>query len=184
MKSRKTVCLLILLVLLLVPLLAFAKLSRVEQPTLRVHAVGPAGLIKIDMVSSDLGVAEQDAKVVFTSDMNQLRDKDFDLRTKHMREEFETSKFSTITLTVDRSDSSFPRESQSVTADSPGALTLHGVTQAVRIHYTGTRTGDTYKVSGSTTIDYTQFLGRKIGKFGVSVQPPVTIQADFTLSDQ
>src|SRR6476620_3598619 len=155
-----------------------ATLRETGTPTVVVHATGPAGLIKITMQSNDLTVQEKDDKVTLTSRLDKLTDKDSDLRAKHMREEFQADQFPTVTLVVNRADLQPPAASQPAKAEANGLLTLHGVTKPVRFTY-ATSPGDngSFQVSGSTSIDYTQFLGRKITRFGVSVQPPVTIDA-------
>jgi polyisoprenoid-binding protein YceI len=159
-------------------------LRETGTPTVVVHATGPSGLIKITMQSNDLTVQEKDDKVTLTSRLDKLTDKDSDLRAKHMREEFQADQFPTVTLVVNRADLQPPAASQPAKAEANGLLTLHGVTKPVRFTYaTSPSDNGSFQVSGSTSIDYTQFLGRKIVRFGVAVQPPVTIDATFKLTD-
>jgi polyisoprenoid-binding protein YceI len=153
-------------------------------PNVVVHATGSSGLIKITMQSNDLNVDEKDGKVTLSSRLDRLSDKDSDLRAKHMREEFQAEQLPTVTLVVNRGDLHPPAASQPAKAEATGLLTLHGVTKPVRFTYaTSPSDNDSFQVSGSTSIDYTQFLGRKITRFGVSVEPPVTIEATFKLTD-
>jgi polyisoprenoid-binding protein YceI len=85
---------------------------------------------------------------------------------------------------VNRADLHPPAASQPAKAEANGLLTLHGVTKPVRFTYaTSPSDNDSFQVSGSTSIDYTQFLGRKITRFGISVEPPVLIEANFKLTD-
>jgi polyisoprenoid-binding protein YceI len=161
-----------------------ATLREAGTPHVVVHATGPAGLIKITMQSSDLTVEEKDGKVILTSRLDKLIDKDSDLRAKHMREEFQAEQFPTVTFVVNRADLHPPSASQPAKAETGGLMTLHGVTKPVRFTYaTSPGENDSFQVSGSTSIDYTQFLGRKITRFGVAVEPPVTIEATFKLTD-
>jgi len=161
-----------------------ATLRETGTPNVVVHATGPAGLIKITMQSSDLTVDEKDGKVTLTSRLDRLTDRDSDLRAKHMREEFQAEQFPTVTLAVNRADLHPPAASQPAKAEANGLLTLHGVTKPVRFTYaTSPSDNGSFQVSGSTSIDYTQFLGKKITRFGVSVEPPVTIEATFKLTD-
>jgi polyisoprenoid-binding protein YceI len=170
------------LALMLASWMVFAALHQVGAPSVSTHALGPAGL-KIDMQSNDLSVSEKDEKIILTSDLNKLSDKDSELRTKHMHEDFQTSQYPTVTLVVARSDLKLPPEGQKITAEAPGLLTLHGVTKPVRFQYTASRGSGAYDVSGTTTIDYTEFLGKKINRFGVTVDPKVTIDVKLKVAD-
>jgi polyisoprenoid-binding protein YceI len=153
-------------------------------PSVVVHASATGGLVKITMQSADLGVDEKDGKVTFTSRLDKLTDKDSELRAKHMREDFQADQFPTVTLVVNRADLHPPAASQPAKAEAGGLLTLHGVTKPVRFTYaTSPSDNGAIQVSGSTSFDYTQFLGRKIVRFGVTVEPPVTIEAVFKLND-
>jgi polyisoprenoid-binding protein YceI len=135
------------------------------------------------MRSNDLLVEERDGKIMLTSRLDQLTDKDAALRAKHMREDFQADRYPTVTLVVNRSDLRMPTSGQSAKGEAPGLLTLHGVTQPVRFGYAASETGGKYRVTGSTTIDYTKFLGRRISRFGITVEPPVTVEASFDLAD-
>lgn len=162
----------------------FATLRASGTPSVLVHATGPSGLIKITMQSSDLAVQEKDGNVTLTSRLDKLSDKDSELRTKHMREDFQADQFPTVTLVVNRAELHPPAASQPAKSEATGQLTLHGVTKPVRFTYaTSPSDNGSFQVSGSTSIDYTQFLGRKITRFGVAVEPPVTIEAVFKLTD-
>jgi polyisoprenoid-binding protein YceI len=70
-----------------------------------------------------------------------------------------------------------------VEAESPGMLTLHGVTKPIHFHYAASGAKPTYDVSGAMSIDYTDFLGHKISKFGATVQPAVKVDVHARLSD-
>jgi polyisoprenoid-binding protein YceI len=161
-----------------------ATLRETGTPAVVVHATASAGLIKITMQSSDLTVEEKDGKVTFTSRLDKLNDKDSDVRARHMREDFQADQFPTVTLVVNRADLHPPAASQQAKAEANGLLTLHGVTKPVRFTYsTSPSENGAFQVSGTTSIDYTQFLGRKITRFGVGVEPPVTIETTFKLTD-
>jgi polyisoprenoid-binding protein YceI len=163
---------------------ALAALHGVGTPSLVVHGTATSGVIKFTMQSSDLNVDEKDGKVTLTSHLDKLTDRDSDARAKHMREEFQADQYPTVTLVVDRSELHPPAASQPAKAEVNGLLTLHGVTKPVKFTYATTPSDNgTYQVSGSTSFDYTQFLGRKITRFGVTVDPPVTIDSAFKVTD-
>jgi hypothetical protein len=165
------------------PTPASATLARSGAPAIDVHALGPMGLIKIHMASSDLTVVETDGNVVLTSSLLRLADKDSDLRTRHMREELEADKFPDVVLTVGRANLTFPADGASATGSAPATLALHGVTKPTVIQYSASAAGRQYDVSGSLSLDYTAFLGHKISKFGATVQPTVKVDVKFQLVD-
>jgi polyisoprenoid-binding protein YceI len=172
------------LALALVSVPGLATLHETGTPSVVVHATATAGVVKITMQSNDLSVDEKDGKVTFTSRLDKLTDKDSDLRAKHMREDFQADQFPTVTLVVNRADLHPPAASQPAKAEAGGLLTLHGVTKPVRFTYaTSPSENGAFQVSGSTSFDYTQFLGRRITRFGVTVEPPVTVETVFKLND-
>ncbi|HKQ67935.1 MAG TPA: hypothetical protein VJT73_01285, partial [Polyangiaceae bacterium] len=76
---------------------ALGALRQVGTPAVAVHALGPGGLIKIDMESNELSVEEKDGKLVLSSDLRKLTDKENELRAKHMREEFQADQLPSVT---------------------------------------------------------------------------------------
>jgi polyisoprenoid-binding protein YceI len=99
-----------------------------------------------------------------------------------MREEFQTEQFPKVILTVNRSDLKLPAPGQTTSGDAPAELTLHGITKPVKIKYAASGSPKGYDVTASTSLNYTDYLGRKITRFGISVQPPVNVEIHAELA--
>lgn len=148
-------------------------------------AIGPAGM-KIVGTTRDLTVAE-DAQggVAVTVTLGTLTT-GMALRDKHMREKYlEVQTYPTAILRVSRASLNVPGPGQSGTFDSKGTLTLHGTTRPILFHYTAKSDGQTaYAVSGSMTLDMTDYGIAKPGYLGVSVKTPVDLAVSFTTDDK
>lgn len=148
-------------------------------------AVGPAGL-SIVGTTPDLAVAEDpQGNVAVTVTLGTLTT-GIALRDKHMREKYlEVQTYPTAVLRVPRASLKVPAASQSGTFDVPGTMTIHGTTKPVVFHYTAKNDGQTaYAVTGSLTLDMTDYGIQRPSYLGVSVKPSVDISVSFTADDK
>lgn len=148
-------------------------------------ASGPAGM-SIVGTTSDLVVTE-DAQggVAVTVKLGALTT-GMSLRDKHMREKYlEVQTYPTAVLRVARSALKLPAPGQSGAFDAPGTMTLHGTTKPVTVHYSARNDAPSaYAVTGSLTLDMTDYGVQKPSYMGLTVKPSVDIAVAFTADDK
>jgi polyisoprenoid-binding protein YceI len=142
-------------------------------------ASGPAGL-KIEGTTPDLRVSSTDASVVVTVPLANLST-GISLRDRHMKERYlEVGKFPETTLTVVRSQLKVPSKGETLQADVPATLTLHGQSRPVTVHYE-TRNDGAISVQGRLHIVMTDYGVTVPSYLGVTVKPDVDVNASFKL---
>lgn len=162
---------------------ADAKLARSGDAQVVAHATGTAGM-KIDATTGELRVNEGPDAITLTVPLGTLRT-GIGLRDRHMREKYlEVDKYPNAEVVVKRSTLKFPDDGKETTADAAATMTLHGKTRPVTLRYGARRTGESYAVRGSTSINITDFGIKQPGYMGVNVNPVVNIDVRFQVADK
>jgi len=157
---------------------ARAALSSASDSRVTFEAKGPAGF-KIAGTTADMSVNEAGGNVVLTVPLGNLNT-GIDLRDHHMREKYlEVPKFPAATLTVQRAALKVPSASERVEADVQGALTLHGETRPVSVHYDSKVDGTSFVTHGKFHINMNEFGITVPSYLGVTVKPDVDVSASF-----
>jgi polyisoprenoid-binding protein YceI len=167
------------IVVMAVSTAAEATLSAPSDAHVVFDASGPAGL-KIEGTTPDLRVSSTDASVVVTVPLANLST-GISLRDRHMKERYlEVGKFPETTLTVVRSQLKVPSKGETLQADVPATLTLHGQSRPVTVHYE-TRNDGAISVQGRLHIVMTDYGVTVPSYLGVTVKPDVDVNASFKL---
>jgi polyisoprenoid-binding protein YceI len=159
-----------------------AMLSGASDPHVTFEAFGPAGM-KINGTTSDLSVAEDAAgNVIVNVPLSNLTT-GIALRDQHMREKYlEVPKYQGATLTIARAALKWPAAGQKVEADAPGALTLHGQTRPVSVHYDAKPEGVGFSTHGKFRINMNEFGISVPSYLGVTVKPDIDVSASFRVT--
>ena len=162
-------------------LVAAAKLSKTGTSSTSFKAAGPAGM-NITGSTADMSIADDGTTITITVPLANL-DTGIALRNEHTKKALETDKFPNVTLAVARSALKFPDDGASSSGDAKGSMTLHGQTKNVTFHYAAKRAGNTYSVTGSTTVNVDDFGVNRPSYLGVTVKPDVGINTAFQAND-
>jgi polyisoprenoid-binding protein YceI len=162
-------------------IVAAAKLSKTGASSTTFKAAGPAGL-NIAGTTSDMSIADDGTTVTITVPLANLST-GIALRDKHTKDALEADKFPNVTLAVARAALKFPGDGADSSGDAKGAMTLHGTTKDVTFHYTAKRQGNTYSVTGNTTINVDDYGVKRPSYLGVTVKPDVGIDTSFQAND-
>ncbi|HZW87610.1 MAG TPA: YceI family protein [Myxococcaceae bacterium] len=143
---------------------------------------GPAGL-RIEGTTHELTISERDGELVFEVPLSGV-DTGIGLRNRHLRGYLDVAHFPTAALHVARKTVQLPAPGKWAEADAPGTLTIRGVSRPCTVHYRaeGGAGGDV-RVRGTIGIDMRDFGVEVPSYLGVSVDPAVSIQVDFSLRD-
>lgn len=164
--------------LMLIPLGAFATLSKPSAVGVKFIAAGPAG-VSIVGETENLIIAD-DGKVVSVSCPLDTLHTGIGLRDRHMKEKYlEVEKFPRAELHVDRSTLAFPATGNKSDRDAAGQLTLHGKTKVVRFHYTAQREGEGFTVSAKFRVNMKDYGIEVPSYLGVTVKPDVDVSVQF-----
>ena len=146
-------------------------------------ARGTAGL-NIEGVTHELALEEHDGNVVFRVPLSGF-DTGIALRNRHMRGYLDVMHFPVAELDVSKSLVALASPGAPKESDATGTLTLHGVSKPCSIHYRveQVQSGE-YRVHGATRIDIRDFGIAVPTYLGISVDPAVAIQVDFSVHDQ
>lgn len=159
---------------LLVPLAADARLSSAGGASVAFTAIGPAGM-RIIGTSSELAVADDGQSVAITVPLAKLKT-GIDLRDRHMRDKYlEVGRFPNAELVVARS----AVHAQDGAGDAMGTMKLHGRTKSVPFHYVVHHEGSVLRVSGTVRVDMRDYGIDVPGYFGVKVKPEVDVDVKF-----
>jgi len=143
---------------------------------------GPAGL-RIEGTTHDLTISERDGELVFEVPLSGV-DTGIGLRNRHLRGYLDVAHFPSAELRVTRRRVQFPAPGKWAESDAPGTLTIRGVSRPCTVHYRaeGGAGGDV-RVRGTIGIDMRDFGVEVPSYLGVTVEPAVSIQVDFSLRD-
>ena len=180
--NRPRIAFAALLVASTVAIPADAKLTRTGTPQVAFHASGPAGM-RIVGQTSDLDVDEQGGKVIIRVPLRNLHT-GIELRDHHMRDKYlQVGSFPNAELSVDRSALHLPTGEGTVSGDATGAMSIHGHTKNVNVHYTVARVGGTLRVGGTSKIDIRDYGIDVPSYLGVTVKPDVDVEVQFTATE-
>lgn len=144
---------------------------------------GPAGL-NIVAKTSNVVVEDDGPDISFTVPIDSLKT-GISLRDEHMRKALETERFSDVKLVLHDSDLRRPGVDDSTSSNVVGALTLHGVTRPVTVHYEAVGDCENHiGVKVNFSLDMRAFGVEPPSYFGVSVKPNVNVTAQVRLADQ
>jgi polyisoprenoid-binding protein YceI len=166
---------------LLFPLVASAKLANPGNAEVSFTAMGPAGM-KIVGTENEVKVADSGPAVVVTVPLAKLQT-GISVRDQHMRKYLETDQFPTGELEVQRAALKIPRPGEVVTADATGTLKLHGKSKPTAFHYTVSREGTHLKVSGTTHVMMPDFGISVPSYLGITVKPDVEVSVRFEITE-
>ena len=153
---------------------ASAALSSNGDARIVFKAAGPAGL-SFEGKGRDVKLKEEGGSVVVSVKVDSLVT-GIELRDRHMKEKYlETGKYPTATLEVDKSKLHFP-EGSAVSGSVDGKLTLHGVTQPVKVTYHADGDSKQAKVDGSMRINMKDFKIEVPNYLGVTVKPTIDVE--------
>lgn len=143
---------------------------------------GPAGL-RIEGTTHELTISERDEELVFEVPLSGV-DTGIGLRNRHLRGYLDVAHFPRAELRVARKTVQFPAPGKWAESDVPGTLTIRGVSRPCTVHYRaeGGAAGEV-RVRGTTGIDMRDFGVEVPSYLGVTVDPAVSIQVDFSLRD-
>ena len=164
--------------------LADAGLHRLSDQAAKAHfhASGPAGMA-IDGSTSDVTVNDDGTNVKVVVALANLAT-GVNLRDEHTRNKYlEVGKFPNATLTVPRGALKFPADGATSTGDAQGTMNIHGKDKAVTFHYQATKKGAAIAVSGSVSVDITDFGINVPSYLGVTVKKDVSIDVAFAAAD-
>ncbi len=160
---------------------AHGALSSASASQVGFEAKGPAGF-KIDGSTGDLTVSEIGGNVIVTVALGNLNT-GIDLRDHHMKEKYlEVPKFPAAILAVPRSGLHMPGVGERIEADVQGALTLHGETRPVSVHYDAKSDGSATVAHGKFHINMNEFGINVPTYLGVTVKPDVDVSANFQVA--
>lgn len=165
--------------LLLVPSLAFGAWSIEGKSRISFHADGPAGFA-IDGTASDLSVSETADSLVFTVPVSAVST-GIDLRDEHMRGYVEAEKFPTVSMTLPKSQITFPADGEKKSSGiAEGVFNMHGVDQPAKVKFAIKTVDEGY--SWTTGFDFnTEAHGVIVPEYmGVTVDPKMSAKAKFT----
>jgi polyisoprenoid-binding protein YceI len=161
------------------PALVYGAL-KASEASVSFTCTGPGGL-HIEGKSTELLAESRGEAVVVTVPLAPLST-GIGLRDSHMHEKYLESKtYPTAELSLPRAGLQFPAEGARVEATAPGTLSLHGTSRAVTVHYTASRRGAVYDVSGDVHIEMNDFGITTPSYLGIKVKPPVDIAVTFRL---
>jgi YceI-like domain len=170
-----------LVVGLVMPLAASAKLSNPGNAEVSFTALGPAGM-KIVGTENEVKVLENGPAIVVSVPLVKLQT-GISIRDEHMRKYLQTEQFPMGELEVSRASLKIPAAGQSVTADAVGTMKLHGKTKPTAFHYTVSRDGSHMKVVGTTHVNMGDFGISVPSYLGITVKPDVEITTRFEITD-
>ena len=146
-------------------------------------ARGTAGL-NIEGVTHELALEEHDGNVVFRVPLAGL-DTGIGLRNRHLRGYLDVMHFPVAELDVSKRVVVLASPGAPKEADVSGTLSLHGVSRPCSIHYRVEQVQPgQYRVHGATRIDIRDFGIPVPSYLGITVDPAVGIQVDFSVHDQ
>lgn len=145
-------------------------------------ATGPGGL-KINGSTSEVTVSERGGKLSIKVQLGGLKT-GISLRDKHLKSHLDTAHYPAALLVVSRSNVHVPDDGKSASGDASAALTLHGVTKNLRVHYSAKRTGSDVHVDGNAKVNMKDFGIEPPCYLGVCVKPDVTISTHFKVREQ
>ena len=141
---------------------------------------GPAGL-RIEGTTHELTISAREGELVFDVPLSGV-DKGIGLRNRHLRGYLDVAHFPRAELRVARSAVVFPAAGKGTESDTPGTLTIRGVSRPCTVHYRVEQwsAGD-YRIRGTTRIDMRDFGIEPPSYLGVHVEPAVAVQVDFSV---
>lgn len=160
-----------------VALTAHAALTTIEPGEVKIEGRAKPALGRFVGYLPGVSASEVGPNLVFSGDLQS--NLDMRLRGRHTKEAFETSKYASVKLSVEKSKLKMPADNERVDGEVDGQLTLHGVTKTVKVAYTVKRTGSDYHIkSASFSFNYTDFGVHKICRLSLCVEPLVKISID------
>ncbi len=173
-RINQRVALRLAILALLVAVPASAALSTNGDARLVFKATGPAGL-SFEGKDQDVRLKEEGGSVFVTVKIDGLST-GIELRDRHMKDKYlEIAKYPTATLEVDKSKLHFP-DGNAVAGSADGKLTLHGVTQMVKVSYHADGDSKKAKVDGTMRINIKDFKIDVPSYLGVTVKPNVDVE--------
>lgn len=167
---------------LLVGGLVHAAITSPSGASVLVSLQGTAGL-RIEGTTHELAISERDGDLVFQVPLSGV-DTGIGLRNRHLRRYLDVTQFPQAELHVARKALAFPAAGKATESDAPGTLTIHGVSRPCTVHYRaeGGVEGEV-RARGTIRVDMRDFGVEVPSYLGVSVDPAVSIQVDFSLRD-
>ena len=169
------------------PLVAAAKLSKTGSSSTVFNVSGQAGLTIagttsdmtiVDDGNSDMTIVDDGNKVTITVPLANI-DTGIPLRNQHTKDALEVSKCPNAILQVARSALKFPAAGSASSGDAAGQLTIHCQTKPVTFHYSAKVAGAVYTITGTTSINMTDYGVNPPSYLGVTVKPAVGINTSF-----
>jgi polyisoprenoid-binding protein YceI len=172
----------VLTAVLLVGGLVHAAITSPSGTSVLVSLQGTAGL-RIEGTTHELTISEREDELVFDVPLSGV-DTGIGLRNRHLRGYLDVAHFPRAELRVARSAVVFPAAGKGTESDTPGTLTIRGVSRPCTVHYRaeGGAEGEV-RVRGTTRIDMRDFGVEVPSYLGVTVDPAVSIQVDFSVRD-
>jgi polyisoprenoid-binding protein YceI len=165
------------------PTAVVAALQMQGTPTVAFNATGPAGL-RIEGTTHDLTLSKTPEAWVATVSLATVKT-GIALRDEHMRDRYlETTKYPTAELRILPKDFVLPKGGEQVKTQAPGVLTVHGKSHPVTVSYTAVLKQDVYAVEAHFDLDMRDYDIQTPRYFGVTVKPPVTVSAVFSLQNR
>jgi polyisoprenoid-binding protein YceI len=170
------------LLALLAPFAADAKLASAGSSSVTFAAAGPAGM-RIVGATNDLSVSDDSQNVTVTVPLANLKT-GIDLRDHHMRDKYlEIGKYPNAELVVAKSAIRMPPAGGDASGDASGTMKLHGKTKAVTFHYVARRDGGAMKVGGTVHVDMRDYGIDVPSYMGITVKPDVDVEVKFGVSE-
>ena len=162
--------------------LVHAAITSPSGSSVLVSLQGPAGL-RIEGTTHELTISEREGELVFEVPLSGV-DTGIGLRNRHLRDYLDVSHFPRAELRVARRTVQLPAPGKWTESDTPGTLTIRGVSRPCTVHYRaeGGAEGEV-RVRGTTRIDMRDFRVEVPSYLGVTVDPAVSIQVDFSVRD-
>ena len=170
----------VLTAVLLVGGLVHAAITSPSGTSVLVSLQGTAGL-RIEGTTHELTISEREDELVFDVPLSGV-DTGIGLRNRHLRGYLDVAHFPRAELRVARSAVVFPAAGKGTESDTPGTLTIRGVSRPCTVHYRVEQwsAGD-YRIRGTTRIDMRDFGIEPPSYLGVHVEPAVAVQVDFSV---
>lgn len=163
--------------LLVLPVLAQAKLGAPSQSSVEFVALGPAGL-KIVGKSSALAVRDEETVYVAGLPAGSFST-GIALRDNHMRKALEADKHPNIEVLLPKTGVKLPATGET-SGDVEGTVKLHGVSKPAKVHYTAKAEGGSVKIHSTLRVNVKDFGIEPPSYLGVTVKPEVDLTVDFT----
>ena len=179
---RTTVATAALLATLLFAAIAAAKLNRTGD-ALTTFSVGtPVGL-RVEGKTSEMNLTDDGAMITVAVPLGKLTT-GVELQDRLIRAALEVDKYPSAELRILRPLLKLPTgASPSTAGDTKGALTLHGQTKDVNVHYTATLAAAVISIKGTTRIDLTDFGVKPPSVQGIPVNTNVDLTTSFSATD-